>query len=177
MSPPMATYWSTDPWVHQQDLRIVGWDLRIIGYVRHGVWHQTKVLSKQRVLGHDAQLSAITYNHFGTYIHMYHGSGNDFTDLRIPPPPSPSLRPALSRASANQVTAGWLVGWLAGWLAASQPTPSDCHCAARVPGHIPPSARATQPRAPALASILLADWLSGWLGWLAGWLAGWPLTE
>ena len=73
----------------QRDLRIVGWDLRIIGYVRHGVWRQTKVLSKQRVLGHDAQLPAITYNHFGTYIHMYHGSGNDFTDLRIDPLPPP----------------------------------------------------------------------------------------
>ena len=66
-------------------LRIIGWDLRIIGYVRHGVWHQRKVLSKQRVLGHDAQLPAITYNHFGTYIHMYHGSGNELTDLRIYP--------------------------------------------------------------------------------------------
>ena len=77
----------------QRDLRIVGWDLRIIGYVRHGVWRQTKVLSKQRVLGHDAQLPAITYNHFGTYIHMYHGSGTDVTDLRIyPPRPSPSRR-------------------------------------------------------------------------------------
>ena len=90
----------------QRDLRIVGWDLRIIGYVRHGVWRQTKVLSKQRVLGHDAQLPAITYNHFGTYIHMYHGSGNDFTDLRIYPPPSPSSQAPSRRASANQVTAG-----------------------------------------------------------------------
>ena len=84
----------------------VGWDLRIIGYVRHVVWHQTKVLSKQRVLGHDAQLPAITYNHFGTYIHMYHGSGNDFTDLRIYPPPSPSSRLGPRHGPPNQVTAG-----------------------------------------------------------------------
>ena len=90
----------------QRDLRIVGWDLRIIGYVRHGVWRQTKVLSKQRVLGHDAQLPAITYNHFGTYIHMYHGSGNDFTDLRIYPPPSPSSRLGPRHGPPNQVTAG-----------------------------------------------------------------------
>ena len=58
------------------------------------------------MLGHDAQLPAITYNHFGTYIHMYHGSGNDFTDLRIYPPPSPSSRLGPRRGPPNQVTAG-----------------------------------------------------------------------
>ena len=56
----------------QRGLRIIGRDLRIIGYVRHGVWRQMKALNKQEVLGHDAQLPTITYNHFSTYIHMYH---------------------------------------------------------------------------------------------------------
>ena len=61
----------------QRYLRIIGRDLRIIGYVRHGVWRQMKALNKQEVLGHDSQLSTITYNHFGTYIHRLkiHGNG------------------------------------------------------------------------------------------------------
>ena len=75
------------------------------------------------MLGHDAQLPAITYNHFGTYIHMYHGSGNDFTDLRIYPPPSPSSRLGPRHGPPNQVTAGKAVsGPSLRYMETSRPT-------------------------------------------------------
>ena len=83
-----------------------------LGYivVYMGCGDRTKVLSKQKVLWHDAQLSAITYNHFGTYIHMYHTPVvtilriYGFTDL----PPSLPLPPAdlFTRIRTNQVIAG-----------------------------------------------------------------------
>ena len=57
-------------------------------------------------MGHVTQQSCITHSLSGTQIYVYFIEYNEFTNLRIPLPPSPSPRPSRRRASSNQVTAG-----------------------------------------------------------------------